>query len=254
MLRAASCSLPVAGGGSPQPAATELAHSLPTVRSSTSLRRQLLCGIGDKSFLCLAANNSANVSSILPLTFPGAAGAGCAQDLCSLAEGCGTPCHCSWIGWLLGISPGPRLPKTSPLFCASFPIHVIASVRCRLSPSLTLQESAVAPLSICRCRRLLGCALPFPPYLYTSPSLFAPSSSTPCKSPPESAVTWFYFLRAPIAQSHLTCRCYSSTAWGKRGQLLPGVSLAAQASLLLPGGGGSCYRAISPPFLSLQLA
>ena len=64
-------------------------------------------------------------------------------------------------------APALRVLSQKRLLCSvpSFPIPVITSVRCCLSPSLTLQESAVASLSICRRRRLLGCALPFPQFL-----------------------------------------------------------------------------------------
>lgn len=88
----------------------------------------------------------------------------------------------------------------------SFPLHLLL----QKAPGL---RSALPPVFV-------GLSLPPRPL----------SPFTPYKSPPESAVTCFYFLLAPVARSHLTCLRYSSVAGGKRGQLLPGVSLAAWAA------------------------
>lgn len=219
----------------PRLAARESAFSLPSMCSGTALRGYLCRDIGDKPFPGLRWLTTVQINvSISPRPIP-------------------PQLH---LGWLCAgsVQPGrqPQHPKPplqdapavrdrrgvffslspKPLLCSvpSFAIHVITSVRCRLSPSLTLQESAVAPLSICRCRRLLGCALPFPQYLYASPSLLAPSSPRCLQKSSRVSCHLFLFSHGSGARSHLTRCCCSSVAWGKHGQLLPGVSFTVLAS------------------------
>lgn len=139
----------------------------------------------------------------------------------------GTAAGCSGPGGPAQGLPLP-LPKTSSLFCAFIPYscdHLRAMLSLSFPDSAGISGSFPSPSAAAEGSWAALCPSPsicrsLPP---SSPSL----PPTPCKSPLESAVTWFYFLLAPVARSHLTCLRYSSVAGGKRGQLLPGVSLAA---------------------------
>lgn len=142
-----------------------------------------------------------------------------------------TPGHPSSGGpehWL----PLP-LPETPSLFCAFIPYscdHLGAMLSLSFPDSAGISGSFPLHLPLQKAPGLCSALPPVFVVLSLPPHPLSPLSPPAHKSPQESAVTCFYFLLAPVARSHLTCRRYSSVAGGKRGQLLPDVSLAAWAS------------------------
>lgn len=145
------------------------------------------------------------------------------------------------------------LPKTPSLFCAFIPYscdHLGAMLSLSFPDSAGISGSFPLHLLLQKAPGLRSALPPVFVGLSLPPRPLSPPPLTPYESPQESAVTCFYFLLAPVAQSHLTCLRYSSVAGGKRGQLLPGVSLAAWAAASSSSLGVAGAVAALSPLLS----